>query len=314
MKKLNFELVKRFTRDEKLPIQEIRDEGYFYHMIKLLENSHAAETKWNNWMKVVDTQYNGDPNAYLTEFHNLRDKIINDMKADPKYIDFNNCDMNKYHIVDMPQVGSREVYRACNRGKIYLSIDLKKANYQALNFAGVIEEPSYVQWLSKWTQLQHLLDSKYLRVVVFGQLNPGRHITVEKYMTSLLYHQVCDILPMAELVSFRQDELIWEAPAEVLDLVDEIKKKSWFDISVDVYKLHCFELIQEISGRKVEFCKKEYLDGSPSTYHCIPGVYQALVNCLLNGIEPGYYDTLVLGSDGLWCNFIGNFTLKEIEI
>ena len=318
---INFELVKRFVNDEKLPIQVIKDEAYFNYMLDLLEDSFGSRTKWNQWQEIIESQYEGDPGKYLADFYKFRDTIISDMKANEKYQEFNNCDMNKFRITDMPQIGATDIYKTINRGKFYLSIDLKKANYQALRYVGVIEEPTYEQWLSKWTKLPHLLNSKYLRVVVFGQLNPGRHITVEKYISSLIYKQLNQCLSiddLANFVSLRNDELIWEIPHENLEklaaLTGEISAKIaefGFIVSVELFRMHCYELVQDISGHKLNFYKKEYFNGDPNTYHCIPGTYQAIVTNLLREQPVTEFDTW-FEHDGMRSKFIGNFKLSEL--
>lgn len=325
---IDFELVKRFVNDEKLPIQVIKNENYFNYMLDLLEEEFKSRTKWIGWQKVIESNYEGDSKKYLADFYKIRDKIIEDMKANPAYQSFNTGDMNKYRVQNMPQVGSTEIYKVTNNGKYYLSIDLKKANYQALKFAGVVTEPTYEEWLSKWTKLPHLLASKYLRVVVFGQLNPGRHITVEKYITSEIYKHIENVFELSNIstfISFRNDELIWEVPSDQLSVVRDrlpaiIKSiaEFGFGVSVELFKLHCFELSQEVSGHRLNFYKKEYCDGSKDTYHCIPGTYQAIVTRLLQGnsseeeeVELCDYDTW-FEHDGMLSQFVGKFKIEKL--
>lgn len=320
---VNYELVKRFVNDEKLPIQTIKKDEYFNYMLDLLEDGFGSRTKWEEWQKVIKEQYNGDANLYLADFYKFRDKIISDMKSNPKYQEFNTGDMMCYSVngMGLPQVGSTDIYKTTNRGKYYLSIDLKKANFQALKYVGVIEESNYETWLRKWTKLPHLLNSKYLRVVVFGQLNPGRHITVEKYISAKIHNHLCEVFAIDDLikfVSFRNDELIWEIPEEKLETIARLTadfQKSiaefGFEVSVELFKMHCFELVQEDSGHSLYFYKKEYFNGDPNSYHCIPGTYQAIVTKLLREEELCKYDTW-FEHDGMLSTFIGNFKIREL--
>lgn len=322
---LDFELIKRFVSDEKLPIQVIKDENYFNYILDLLEDTFGSRTKWNGWLDIIESHYSGDSKKYLADFYKIRESIIVDMKANEAYQEFNTGDMNKYRIIDMPpQLGSYEIYRPGNHGKYYLSLDLKKANFQALRFAKVIKEDTYEDWLKNWTDLPHLLKSKYLRVVVFGQLNPGRHITVEKYITSEIYKQIeqSKILEnIAKPVSFRNDELIWEVPNEEVKTMAELLNQghlskliaeSGFSVSLDFFKLRGFEFIQDVTQNKVNFYKKEHdCENIVDTYHCIPGTYQAIITKLLSKKDLVDYDTWFM-HDGMLSKFIGNFKIEEV--
>ena len=316
--KFNSELVKRFVNDEKLPIQVIKYVPYFEYMLDLFESTHKTRTKWENWQRVIRERFDNDPEAYLNSFYKMRDNIITTMKANEDYIRFNNCDMNQYRVTDIPQVGSGAVYKVSNSGKYYLSIDLKKANYQALHYAGVIKENSYDEWIRTFTDLDHLAESKYLRVVVFGQLNPGRHITLEKYITANIFKSVNDIIA-GKVVSIANDEVIWEMDGGFVtkekqdNLRSFIKEKLGFDVTVESFRLQCLKLVQETEfglSKSLEFYRKD-MEECESTYHCIPNTYYPIILKLLSHTEEIPYDRW-FEHDGMLSQFIGSFKLEEI--
>lgn len=315
--KFNVELVKRFVSDEKLPIQVIKFAPYFEYMLDLFESTHKTRTKWENWQRVIKEKFDNDPISYLNSFYKMRDSIITSMKANEDYIRFNNCDMNQYRITDIPQVGSGSVYKMPNSGKYYLSIDLKKANYQALHYAGVIKEDSYDKWIRTFTDLDHLAESKYLRVVVFGQLNPGRHITLEKYITANIFKSVNDLVS-GNVVSIANDEIVWElddfVDKDKLDTLKSfVKDKLGFDVTVESFRLQCLKLIQETEfglSKSLEFYRKEMWE-CESTYHCIPNIYYPIILKLLYLKEEVPYDRW-FEHDGMLSQFMGKFKLEEI--
>lgn len=316
---MDINLVKRFVNDEKLPIQPIKCPEYFDYMLSLFEPTHKSRTKWEEWQRVIKENFNGDSEAYLDSFYKMRDNIIKTMKANEDFIRFNNCDMNQYRVTDIPQVGSGSVYKVPNSGKYYLSIDLKKANYQALHYAGVIKENSYYDWIKTFTDLEHLAVSKYLRVVVFGQLNPGRHITLEKYITAKIYKSITINNPnIGNVVSIANDEIIWETDSYVpddkcRDLVEFVKSREGFDVTVESFKLQAHRLTQNngFGSRSLEFYRKDYLECKP-TYHCTPILYFPIILKLLNKKPIVDYDRW-FEHDGMLSQFLGNFNLEEIN-
>lgn len=45
----------------------------------------------------------------------------------------------------------------------------------------VLNAGTYQDFIKKFTDLEYVAESKYTRQIVFGKMNPKRHITVEKY-------------------------------------------------------------------------------------------------------------------------------------
>lgn len=317
MEALNFDLVKRFISDENLPIQLIRREDYFNYVLDLFENMFSSKTKWTEWCNIIDTKYNGNPEAYLADFYNIREQVIQDTKNKPEYIEFNNCDMNGYSVPDIKNISTSDIYKGNNSGKCYLSLDLKKANYQALKKVGVMTEPTYVDWLKNWTQLPHLLSSKYLRVVIFGQLNPKRQITVEKFITAQIYRHIVNnnLLDVANIVSFRNDELIWELSSPIeetaLDKLRESVSGLGYKFTTDMFILRAYRLVPKACGKSLLFFMKEYLDGRPGTLHCVPSQYMPIVLKTLEGKPIEEMDTW-LEHDGMLCKLLGEYDLIKL--
>jgi len=321
MKYYNFDLVKRFISDYALPIQLIDSQSYFENRLELYEDEFKAETLWNKLEDVIDNKFNGTVQLFLDNFYAVRENIIQSVKNSPEFQEFNQCNMEKYQMLEIDEdYGTNEIYKGNNIGKYYISIDLSKANYQALRYCGVIKEPTYQEFIGKFTDLDYIKDSKYLRSVVFGQLNPKRHITVEKYLVSKIYNflkhsgKYSDLEKDAKLVSILNDELIFEVPENLLKmdytfLKTDIKNELGLDCKVEQFRLDMYALITS-KGKVVNFFKKIYIPSGQHTLHCLPINYFAIAYNLLFNLKPKHEDFLIL-NDGFLSKIIEEFRLGK---
>ena len=89
--------------------------------------------------------------------------------------------MLKEYDIDV-KVGEHSLYSEETNGKFYVSIDLKKANFQALKFAGVLDDVDYDHFMYKYGADEYIRNSKYLRQVIFGKMtvimNKKQHFIV----------------------------------------------------------------------------------------------------------------------------------------
>ena len=51
----------------------------------------------------------------------------------------------------------------------------------------VLNADTYQDFIKKFADSDYIAESKYCRQVIWGKLNPKRHITVEKYMIDKVY-------------------------------------------------------------------------------------------------------------------------------
>ena len=88
---------------------------------------------------------------------------------------------------------------------------MKKANFQALKYVGVIEDASYDDFVYRFGGDDYIKGSKYLRQVIFGKMNPSRAITVEKYLMGKVMDIVEPVIPIGfELYSQNSDEIVYK--------------------------------------------------------------------------------------------------------
>lgn len=121
--------------------------------------------------------------------------------------------MNKYTVKykDLP---GKDIYKPSNVGKLFISIDMRKANFSALKFYDksiFSNADTWEEFVGRYTENKHIVNSKYIRQVILGNCNPKRHITYEKYlMDGILDYIQKFFLPVSKCVFFSNDEIIFD--------------------------------------------------------------------------------------------------------
>ena len=199
-------LKQRFVKDYNLPIN-IYDDRLFNYYIGLYD-FFPVDT-YVKLCQNVEEKYGGNVSLWLDDCAKVRDAAIFGVIESDKYKSFNDSkNLLKEYDIDI-KVGEHSLYSQETDGKRYVSIDLKKANFQALKFAGVLDDASYEDFITKYDGDEYIINSKYLRQVIFGKMNPGRTVKVEKYIVSKIHEIVSPVFPEWKLYSFNSDELIY---------------------------------------------------------------------------------------------------------
>lgn len=199
-------LKQRFVKDYNLPIN-IYDDRLFSYYIGLYD-FFPVDT-YVKLCQNVEEKYGGNLSLWLDYCAKVRDAAIFGVIESDKYKSFNDSkNLLKEYDIDI-QIGEHNLYSQETDGKRYVSIDLKKANFQALKFAGVLDDASYEDFIRKYGGDDYIVNSKYLRQVIFGKMNPGRTIKVEKYIVSKIHEIVSPVFLDWKLFSFNSDELIY---------------------------------------------------------------------------------------------------------
>lgn len=317
------ELAKRFVSDLKLPIQIINEELFNYSLITV-----GGIEAWEALKLLIKNEYENTNEKFLEEYYNVRDKIITTVLDNKAFQEFNTMPMDRYSFSKRDSITSKNIYNQDNIGKTFVSIDLKKANFQVLHKVNkdiVLGADSYEEFIAKFTDLDYIINSKYTRQVIFGKLNPSRHITVEKYYTYCIYEllQESGLTDGWKVVSINNDEIVYEVSFGIYDTKfnieteKNIKKliKDELDLIVhlDVFILKGYELCYEDSGSpKFTFYSKVYnetntlykLVSVPLPYYLI--IAKLYENLPLN--EKDYH----FSYEGCDCIFNEKFIIKEI--
>lgn len=184
-------LKKRFCKDQNLPIK-VYSEPIFTERLKLFD----AYEKYLEFCSMFRIRFDSDEQEYLAYYNDLKDRIINYIKESEAFQSLNKADMYKEFPIYGEGIPKGDTYKDKNIGKSFLSIDMKKANFNALvhygNETGKPFAPgltqdidkNWSQFMAMFTNIPYFATSKYIRQVVFGNCNPKRVIAYETYLMS----------------------------------------------------------------------------------------------------------------------------------
>lgn len=238
----------RFVKDYNLPIN-IFDDNLFEYYIQLYD--FFPYLQYKEAIEKIENEYDGCVEKWLEYCASVRDNAINGVMETEEYKNFNSMDLSQYNFT--PICGERSCYTEETNGKRFLSIDLRKANFQALKYVGVISDATYEQFIRRFGGDDYIANSKYLRQVIFGKMNPSRQIKIEKYLMFKVYEAIKDTTEKYGLTIFsmNSDELIFEIPKEFYDngLIDYENSR---ELANNIY-----DLVGENIGAEI---KVEYIE------------------------------------------------------
>lgn len=174
-------LKERFCKDCNVPLRLFK-EPYFTDRLNLYDKYYNTLEKWDTFIKELEN-YKCEQD-YFEEYNRVKDSAISDIKESFGYKQFIEDDMNKYAVThtDLP---TKDIFKPSNDGKLFISIDMRKANFSALkNYdSGIFDSvDTWEEFISRYTDNKHIINSKYIRQVILGNCNPKRQVTYEKYL------------------------------------------------------------------------------------------------------------------------------------
>lgn len=265
----------RFCKDCNIPIR-LFQEPYFTDRLKLFDKFYGTLEKWNIFIDELQ-RYNCEQD-YFEEYNRVKDAAILSIKNSEAYQKFNEEDMNKYRIT-YENLPNKDIFKPSNDGKLFISIDMRKANFSSLyhyDNSMFADTKTWEEFISNFTENKHIINSKYIRQVILGNCNPKRHITYEKY----LMNEVLDVLIKEigywfdEIVFFSNDEIVIDM-GNYADCIrnrniTKSKLEEYFDfpLNVELFYLHKIngtdgyykEIVKDINERSFEFkCLDNYM-------------------------------------------------------
>ena len=207
-------LRERFCKDCNIPIN-LFHEPYFSERLELYDMLFCDTlNKWNIFTKELE-KYHSEQ-EYFEEYNRVKDAAISSIKNSEAYQMFCEEDMNKFQIQNK-NFSSHDIYHDENKNRVFISIDMKQANFTALQHYGDSISKSMFAGASTWedfislfTDNKHIINSKYIRQVILGNCNPKRHITYEKHLMDKFLTQLLEteIVEPDKITFFSNDEIV----------------------------------------------------------------------------------------------------------
>ena len=254
--------------------------------------------EYNELREIIRNEYNDNYEEWNAVSAEKRDNIIMAILNNPAYKAFNECDMKRYFLPEeYKNIPDYNIWTKENHLKPFMSIDLKKANFQALKYHDsdiVFGCETYEQLLDMFDMPEYFKKSKYLRQVIFGKLNPKRATTIERMlMTGIddllrMDKKGNEIISQCELVGLKTDELVYS-----------LDKYFWYTISnedlryIEKYVYDCLGIEVRVDTFQVIDLNIYNVNGNSVSgfvkSHCFPSTDGDELKCVSTLFFPQVY-------------------------
>ena len=300
---------RRFVKDFNLPIN-IVDSPYFeYYMDRY---DFFPKEEYFQCCDIINKQFNGNIDAWLAHYAEVRDNIITTIENSDAFKEFNKLDLEDYRYPNS-KVGDLNIYNNTNVGYKYVSIDLKKANFQTLKYINpeiVCGCKTYEELMEKFGGDDYFKKSKYTRQVIFGKLNPKRTIYFEKKLIcDILHnidndklHELCDnstlVTVKSDEIVFRLDKPGFEVTKETLNEIKmEIKLNHDLDVSVEAFHLSRI-VCENHNGNTVDgYVRRFYIDGNRYDLKNVSSIFFPQIYAYMRGLQLTHKDLVFKAED-----------------
>lgn len=227
-------LKQRFCKDMNLAIK-IFEEPYFANFLKLYDEQFNSVSKYNRFVSAVNRF--GSEQDYFEAYTKLKDDVILYLNENEDMKFFAQSeDMSKFTCQNKGYP-TNDIFKDTNDGKVFVSIDMVKGNFTALHHynPNIVKNcDTYEDFIRTFTDVSHFVESKYIRQVVFGNVNPKRQVTYEKYLMDLVLTKLLEtgVVKPENVEFFSTDEIVLSVPTDMVcdRIVDETFYKSVMNV------------------------------------------------------------------------------------
>jgi len=304
--KITNKLKRRFCKDNGIPIK-IYDEPYFTHMLKLFNGTFDTINKYENFKKYL-LKYNSEED-FFTNINKIENEIITHIKSKKAYQDFINMDMNKFNC--MYQISNENFYSSQHSNHNFLSIDLSNANFTSLKYVDsdiIDNKKTYYDFIKQFTEDEYFLNSKQIRQIIFGKLNPKRQNRVQKFIMDLVLIEVLNFTNIDNIVSIVNDEIIIKYNEfykdDLLIKIKELERKIGCKFHYEEFTLKKF--------KDFKFYIKIFKNGDVK-FKCINALYYPTILREYYNEPPHIYDRTFI-HENIYCNMLQTpkYGIKEL--
>lgn len=256
-------LKKRFCKDFAVPVA-VFDEPYFSERLAVVELTKPVLEDLKIF--VEETGRFEREQDYFEEYGKVKERAIEALRGNSEYVRFNE---ETFEDPKKP-FPKGNLYSEVNVGGRFVSADMRRANFSALRryssfmFDGA---RTWEDWISRFTDMRHVVRSKYVRQVIMGACNPGRQIRYEKILTAKLLEEVSEAIP-TDVLCLSADEFVLRIPKNDAETERTLSTLRWIvaESRTPFFRIDAFEL-EELPD-KAGFVKRDF-EGKPDEYKCV---------------------------------------------
>lgn len=291
------DLIKYYSKYSSIPIP-INNPEYLEYYVNILDKYYNAKIELN--LLIEDVVKIGSLEKLKKETNKTVRNVVENIKLNAE---FKNLSEKKSKLLsdnDLKLCSRGNHYNCQNAGHNFISIDMKTANYNIFRYycPTIFEGKLWGEYLSKFTDSKYLLNSKFLREVIFSHLGYGQMSQLPIIFLNMVHKTIesTDFLLLLEKIYCWNDELIYKIKdvdnfdynklMELINNMHNMKYKDMFHIRY--YNLH------QIG--KYDYYVKEYKINKKPELKCIPRNFIAQCikhyECLpINRIDMKFTDT-----------------------
>lgn len=230
---LEKEYRKHLVKDFKLPFDLLSDEYWAYYSDVFTDINIKGKEKLIQ--DVVDDKHFTCANEFYSYSATLREQIITHIQSKAEYQLLTNTEISSKGFQE-----KKQLYQQDNKEKIFISLDLVKANFNCMkHFNGaIVDHLNYAEFIKQFTKFEYFVESKQLRQVIFGNLNPKKQQTLQRNMMV----QVLNLIKNSKLYPYFDDVSATSSD----ELVLKVRDLSFFR-SINALTQQLQELLNELS-------------------------------------------------------------------
>lgn len=226
---------KQFIKENSLPIP-VCDEPFFSYFVDLYQDFLGSKTKFDEFSNFVSKV--GEHN-FSSQFSSVQNSALDYIRSQEGY------DKLGQHNVVLPvvDIDQAALYNKNWAGHKFLSIDLKKSNFQCLNYfdsALVGHKNSYEEFLSDFTDDPFVVGSKQIRQTIFGKIFPKKTMSIQKKIVlDMVNYLLKNGIKPENFLSFSTDEIILHNNDNLdVSVVIDAVANSEFEYHIDYFTLN----------------------------------------------------------------------------
>lgn len=271
----------------------------------------------------IRIEHTNNVEDYFAKYTAIKEAALSEIKARMQQLDLSTIQTDLL-TKDIPS----SIYKATNMHRAYISIDMHHANFNALKYKGVFTENTWEDFIKKFTDDKHIINSKYIRQVIFGNCNPKLQMRFEKEIISkfltFLQKNIRSVLPHIKytIAAITNDEVILEVEDNVNDLaameslvhacIEEFYTLHEVPLTIKTFMLHVMQSAieihsdgwqQDVSDHQsvIGYIRQFYSEGEPTSdwdYKCFDNVQIPFLLCSVQ--QQNIYDKRLFEVETQW--------------